>query len=91
MKSQANKESNTPMVFKDIYIIQYVVAGPKQKADKKVSATLTTWIYNDCKAVFSGIGCFQSSFSLQVKDEMNHVGCSKYVWNIGYKNPVTWN
>ena len=47
--------------------INYFLPGPSQDNDKKVSSGIMQQLQRDFKYVFTGIGCFNGTFSLQVK------------------------
>ena len=47
--------------------INYFLPGPSQDNDKRVSAEIIQQLQRDFKDVFTGIGCFDGTFSLQVK------------------------
>ena len=55
-----NKLSNT---------IDYFLPGPSYDSDKKTSAEITQQLQIDFEDVFYGIGCFDGTFSLQLKLE----------------------
>ena len=48
--------------------MQNIAAGPEKETDRKVSAKSITAIHNESKDVFTGIGCIEGMFSLQVKE-----------------------
>ena len=61
-----NKER--PTVFdKEPNMINYFLPGPNQDNDKGVSAEITQQLQRYFKDVFTGIGCFDGTFSFQVK------------------------
>ena len=49
--------------------INYFLPGPNQNNDKRVSAEITLQLQKDFKDVFTRIGCFDGTFSLQVKPD----------------------
>ena len=51
------------------YKLNYFPPGPNQDNDKEASAEITQQLQRDFKDVFTGIGCFDGTFSLQVKPE----------------------
>ena len=53
-----NKLSNT---------INYFLPGPNCDSDKKMSAEIMQQFQRDFENVFNGIGCFDGTFSLQLK------------------------
>ena len=55
-----NKLSNT---------IHYLLQGPICDKDKKVSAKITQQLQRDFEGVFNVIGCFDGTFSLQLKPD----------------------
>ena len=46
----------------------YFRSNTNKAADKGTSKVLTNKIHNELSNVFSGIGCFEGTFGLQVKD-----------------------
>ena len=44
-----------------------------KKTDKKVSEPITEGIHNECDDLFSEIKCFESTFSLQLKEAATHI------------------
>ena len=48
---------------------RYFIAGPNSDSDKGRSAESTQQIYKDFDDVFNGIGCFEGTFSLQLKPD----------------------
>ena len=65
-----NKDSNPSLAVtnKDKYTTSFFIAGPEKETKRKASARLTEFIHNVFKDVFSGIGCFEGTVSLQVKE-----------------------
>ena len=61
-----NKDKET-VIDKESNTINYFLPGPNQDNDKRVSAENTQQLQRDFKDVFTGIGCFDGMFSLQVK------------------------
>ena len=57
----------------DKYKVNNFVTGPEEEANREESAKLTKAIHNEFKDLFSGIGCFEGTFSLQVEEEANHI------------------
>ena len=49
--------------------IEYFLRGPNQDNDRRVSAEITKQPRTDFEGVFSGIGCFDGTFFLQVKPD----------------------
>ena len=60
-----SNSANKPMVNNNE--INYFLANPSQDNDKRPSAEITQLLQRDSEDVFSGIGCFDGMFSLQVK------------------------
>ena len=54
------------VIDKEPNTINYFNPGPDQD-NKKVSAEITKQLQRDVKDVFNGIGCFDGTFSLQLK------------------------
>ena len=50
--------------------IHYFIADLRREADMTEITKITQEIFNTFNDVFSGIGCFKGTFSLQVKDGM---------------------
>ena len=48
---------------------KYFLSGPTYKSDKKKGADVTQQIHKDFDDVFNGIGCFEGTFSLQLKPD----------------------
>ena len=46
---------------------EYFLAGPTYDSDKRKSFKSTQHIHKDFDEVFNGIGCFEGTFSLQLK------------------------
>ena len=57
------------VIDKGFNTINYFLPGPNQDNDKTVSAETTQQLQRDFKDVFTGIGCFDGMFSLQVKPD----------------------
>ena len=49
--------------------IKYFLPGLNSDSDKKASDEITQWLQRKFKDIFSGIGCFNGTFSLQVKPD----------------------
>ena len=49
--------------------IKYFLAGPSEKSDKKASTEITKQLQMEFEDVFTGIGCFDGTFTLQVKPD----------------------
>ena len=47
--------------------INYFIPGPQQEPDKMVSAEIMQQFHREFKDVFTGIGCFNGTFSLHMK------------------------
>ena len=60
-RSTANTNTNTPA--------KYFLLCPKYETDKRKSAELTQQIHKEFDNVFNGIGCFEGTFSLQLKPD----------------------
>ena len=70
-KSCANTNSNDNIMVnnEDKYIIDYSIVEAEKYADMRASVVKTKAVHNEFKDVFMGNGCFQGTFSLQVKDD----------------------
>ena len=49
--------------------IEYFLSGPGKESDKKASTEITEQLQKEFEDVFTGIGCFDGMFSLQVKSD----------------------
>ena len=54
------------VIDKDLNTINYFLPGSNQDNNKRVSAKITQQLQRDFKDVFTGIGCFNGTFSLQI-------------------------
>ena len=62
--------TNNESITKEMNIeTKYSVPGPNKGNDKRASRNITKQIQKEFEEVFTGIGCFQWTFSLQVKPE----------------------
>ena len=50
------------------HISDYFHSSDNKEADQRVSETITNRIHNEYSYLFYGIGCFEDTFSLQVKE-----------------------
>ena len=66
--------------------INYFLPGPNQDNDKRASAEITLQLQRDFKDIFTGIGCFDGTFSLQVKTDSKPYQAPKDVWLIPCKS-----
>ena len=53
--------------------MDYFIVVPDMEADSATSVETTQEIHNEYINVFTEIGCFKGTFSLQVKDDINHI------------------
>ena len=67
--SKFNNKDKPMVIDKEPNIINYYLLGPNQDNDRRVSAEITQQLQRDFKDVFTGIGCFDGTFSLQVKPD----------------------
>ena len=69
-KCYTNTNSNKNQVVnkKDKYSINFFIAGPERSANIKASFELTKVVHIELKDIYTGIGCFQETFSLQGKE-----------------------
>ena len=51
----------------------YFKSNIKRAADKRASEDLTNKIHNECSDFFPGIDSFEITFTLQVKEAVNHI------------------
>ena len=49
--------------------IDYSIAGSVTEADRVVHSETTLKMHDECSKVFTGIGCFKSTLSLQVRHD----------------------
>ena len=49
--------------------IEYFLPGPNKENNKRASASITKQIQKEFEEVFTGISCFDGTFSLQVKPD----------------------
>ena len=56
------------MLNNNNFIIDYFIPGPDREADKRKSAKITNLIHKEFSDIFSGIGYFEDTFLLQVKE-----------------------
>ena len=59
--------NNEPVTIETNNEIEYSLPGPNKENDKRVSTNITKQIQKELEEVFKGIGCFEGTFSLQVK------------------------
>ena len=57
------------LLIKKLNTVNYFLPGPNQDNDKRVSAAIIQQLQRDFKDVFTGIGCFDGLFALQVKPD----------------------
>ena len=50
------------------YILDYFLPFLNRKGDKEASAKLTERLCDEFEGVFTGIGCFEGMFTLQIKE-----------------------
>ena len=67
--SEFENEDKPIVTDNDTNSIKYFLTGPNSDNNKRVSAEITQQIQREFKDVFSGIGCFNGTFSLQVKPD----------------------
>ena len=60
-------KDNSMVIDKEPNTINYFLPGPNQDNDKRVSAKITQQLQRYFQNVFTGIVCFDGTFSLQVK------------------------
>ena len=49
--------------------VNYFLPGPGEEANRRASAWITKQLQNEFKGIFTGIGCFESIFSLQERPD----------------------
>ena len=67
--------------------INYFLSGPSYDSDKKRSTEITQQLHKDFDEVFNGIGCFDGTFSLQLKLDSKPYQGLHDVWHMHVKNP----
>ena len=50
----------------------HFIVGPDKEADMVASVKATQEFHNEYSDVFTGIGCFKDTFSLQIKEGINY-------------------
>ena len=65
-----NYRRDNPCTNKGKLDTDHFVAGQHMETDRAASAK-TMEMHNECNDVFTGIGCFKGTFSLQVSDDAN--------------------
>ena len=59
--------NNEPITIETNNEIEYFLPGPNKENDKGASVNITKQIQKEFEVVFTGIECFEGTFSLQVK------------------------
>ena len=62
-----NRHYNAPLSNNNE--IKYFLLGPSKDSDKKASTEIRKQLHKEFEDVFTGIGCFDGTFSLQVKQD----------------------
>ena len=75
-----NRLDNTPLLNKNE--IEYFLPGPSKESDNKANTEITKQLQKEFQAVFTGIGCFDGTFSLQVKLDSKPYQVPP--WNVAY-------
>ena len=70
--SKSNNKDKPTVTDNENSKINYFFPGPNQDNDKRVSPEITQQLQRDFKDVFTRVGCFDGTFSLQVKQIVNH-------------------
>ena len=65
-KHSTNGQNNQDNAYK---VTNYFLSSPNVEADKRKSVKLTQEVHNTFGDVFNGIGCFEGTFSLQLKPD----------------------
>ena len=67
-KTNANNHSNSNFNNRpNNNEIEYFLPGPSKESDKKASNEITNQLQKEFEDLFTGIGCFDGTFPLQVK------------------------
>ena len=87
------KNEDKPMVTdNDNDNIKYFLPGPNSNNGKRVSVEITQWLQKEFKNLFNGIGCFNGTFSLQVKPNSQpyqaHLRCIAYALHHPFKEEL---
>ena len=56
--------------------------------DKRASANMTRQIQKEFENIFMGIGCFEGTFSLQVKPDSKPYQVPHNVWHMRYTKTI---
>ena len=59
--------NNEPLTKETNNEIKHFLTGPNKENDKRASSNITKQIQKEFEEVFTGIRCFEGTFSLQVK------------------------
>ena len=74
--------------------IHYILLGPSQHNNNRVSAEIMQQLQRDFKDVFTRIGCFDATFSLQVQTDRKPYqvppSCVAYALQMPFKVELVW-
>ena len=71
--------------------VEYFPPGPNNADYKRVSVNITRQIQKEFKDIFMGKGCFEGTFSLQVKPDSKPYQAPPDVLHMNYKNCLRKN
>ena len=74
-----NRSDSMGINLNNVNMLDYFRSGANIEADKEASRLIIQKIHSEFSNVFTGIGCFESTFKLRVKED-NHP----------YKTPPSW-
>ena len=69
-KTKKNSKLIQNLVKTNYHEEEYFIAGPNKEADMMASAKITKELHKKYNEVFTEIGCFEGTFSLEVKEGM---------------------
>ena len=75
-----NRPDNTPLLNNNE--IEYFLPDPSKESDKKASTDIAKQLQKEFEDVFTGIGCFDRTFSLQVKSDSKQYQATP--WHVAY-------
>ena len=70
--SNISDSTNPTVTDKKNSKINYFLQGPNQDADRRSSAKIMQQLHKEFKDVFTGISCFDGTFSLKIKDRKSY-------------------
>ena len=67
--SKSDNKDKSMVIDNENSRINYILPGPIQDNEKRASSEITQKLQRGFKDVFTGIGCFDGTFSLQLKPD----------------------